>query len=123
MGRSELRFTGRLRFRAMQLLWSDVRENVGRCGQVVDLDLSGVSAVDGGAIALLLELKSELAERGATVEIVGAQGGVRSMLELYGDHPVQPTQKPPPAHIGILDEIGRATRKLFSGVTSRVEPA
>jgi phospholipid/cholesterol/gamma-HCH transport system permease protein len=80
----------------------------------VVLDLSGVEVLDGGATALLLELRSEATAAGAEAEIVGAQGPVRSMLELYGAHPPKPSLQGPPKRIGTLDQIGRETLSLFA---------
>jgi len=51
---------------------------------------------------------------GAEAEIVGAHGGVRAMLELYGLHPPRPSLQAPAARIGILDQIGRETLGMLS---------
>jgi len=111
-GAAALRFAGELRFRQCFESWQGVRELARQDARRVRFDLSQVEHLDGAATALLLELRSELAGAGAEAEIVGAAGSVRAMLELYGAHPAQPSQKSPPLKIGILDQIGRETLEL-----------
>ncbi len=77
-------------------------------------DLSGVDTLDGAATALLLDLRDEVVAAGGAAEIVGAHGGVRAMLDLYGSHPSRPSLQPKPAPIGILDEIGREVLGLVN---------
>src|SRR5262249_33323207 len=103
---TEFRFAGRLSFRDLYGSWAQVRGLLSAHPPSVRFDLSRVEALDGGATALLLELKSEVLARGAAADIVGAQGRVRAMLDLYGHHPPRPHLQGPPTRIGILDEIG-----------------
>jgi phospholipid/cholesterol/gamma-HCH transport system permease protein len=112
--RSALRFVGELRFRNCFGAWSEVRELLRPTPPHLDLDVSQVAGLDGGATALLLELRAEAAAAGSDAAIVGASGRVQSMLELYGAHPRRPSIQAPPAHIGILDQIGRETRALLN---------
>jgi phospholipid/cholesterol/gamma-HCH transport system permease protein len=111
-GVAALRFAGELRFRQCFQSWKGVRELTQPAASRMRLDLSRVDHLDGAATALLLELKNELASAGAQTDIVGADGPVRAMLELYGAHAKRPSQKPPPVKIGILDQIGRETLEL-----------
>lgn len=111
---TEFRFAGRLSFRDLHASWSEVRRLLSRHPPSVRFDLSQVEALDGGATALLLELKSEVLASGAQADIVGARGRVRAMLDLYGQHPPRPQLQAPPQHIGILDEIGRETLAMFA---------
>ena len=104
---TEFRFVGRLSFRDLYASWSEVRDLLRSHPPSVSFDLSGVETLDGGATALLLELKSEVQRKGAEADIVGAEGRVRAMLELYGHHPPRPCLQDPPKRIGILDQIGR----------------
>jgi phospholipid/cholesterol/gamma-HCH transport system permease protein len=106
-GRSALRFAGELRFRSCFDAWDEVRRLLRPSTPHLDFDVSAVDGLDGGATALLLELRSEAVAAGSEAEIVGATGRVKSMLELYGAHPQRPSLQPPPARIGILDQIGR----------------
>jgi phospholipid/cholesterol/gamma-HCH transport system permease protein len=111
-GVAALRFAGELRFRQCFASWQSVRELSERPARRVRFDLSDVRHLDGAATALLLDLKNDLASAGAETEVVGAQGPVRAMLELYGAHAKRASHKPPPAKIGILDQIGRETLQL-----------
>jgi phospholipid/cholesterol/gamma-HCH transport system permease protein len=108
-GRAELRFTGDLRFRQCFASWRDVRHLVRPVADRLAFDLSGVDTLDGAATALLLALRDEVVAAGADAEIVGAHGGVRAMLDLYGSHPPRPSLHEPPAPIGILEQVGRET--------------
>jgi phospholipid/cholesterol/gamma-HCH transport system permease protein len=111
-GRAELRFGGQLRFRQCFASWQSVRRLVRPPAAHLAFDLSGVDTLDGAATALLLDLRDEVLAAGSTAEIVGAHGGVRAMLDLYGSHPPRPSLHAPPARIGILDQIGRETLTL-----------
>ena len=110
-----MRFSGRLRFRECFATWQNVRglaEAVAPPARL-DIDLSGVEHLDGAATALLLELRADLEAKGVAPEIVGAHGAVSAMLELYGAHAPRPSLQPPPAPIGILDQIGRETLAML----------
>ncbi len=114
-GHTALRFSGRLRFRECFATWQNVRglaEAVAAPARL-DIDLSGVEHLDGAATALLLELRADLEAKGVAPEIVGAHGAVSAMLELYGAHAPRPSLQPPPAPIGILDQIGRETLAML----------
>lgn len=106
--RAELRFSGELNFRDTSRLWRDVRELLERPARSVRFDLSAVEGLDGGSTALLLKLQSELSERGTQAEIVGAQGRVRAMLDLYRAHPAR-LAPPHPEDAGFFDRVGRLT--------------
>src|SRR5262245_11108716 len=112
-GLMTLRFSGELRFRQCFPSWERVGQLARPPGARTELDLASVEHLDGAAAALLLDLRHELAARGGPVEIVGSTGAVQALLELYGAHQRQPSQKLSPRRIGILDEIGRETLAMF----------
>jgi phospholipid/cholesterol/gamma-HCH transport system permease protein len=112
--RSALRFVGELRFRSCLGAWDEVRRLLAPAPTRLDFDVSGLAGLDGGATALLLELRAEAAAAGSDAEIVGATGRVLSMLELYGSHPKRPSLQAPPVQIGVLEQIGRETRSLLN---------
>ena len=111
---SALRFVGELRFRSCFEAWDEVRRLLAPAPARLEFDVSQLAALDGGATALLLELRAEAAAAGSEAEIVGATGRVQSMLDLYGAHPQRPSIQAPPAHVGILEQIGRETRSLLN---------
>jgi len=113
-GGAALRFTGELRFRECFASWGNVRELARPRAPRMELDLTAVEHLDGAATALLIELSNELRAAGARTEIVGAAGPTQALLELYGAHARRPSQKTPPARMGILDQIGRQTLGIFS---------
>jgi phospholipid/cholesterol/gamma-HCH transport system permease protein len=113
-GRAELRFGGQLRFRQCFATWQNVRRLVRPPAAHLAFDLSAVDTLDGAATALLLELRDEVVAAGGEAEIVGARGGVRAMLDLYGSHPPRPSLHPPRARIGVLDQIGRETLTMLN---------
>lgn len=115
---TEFRFAGRLSFRDLHASWSEVRGMLHAHPPSVRFDLSAVDELDGGATALLLELKAEVLAAGAAADIVGATGRARAMLDLYGSHPPRPHLQAPPRRIGILDEIGRETLTLFASTNA-----
>src|SRR5439155_71339 len=101
-------------FRQCFASWQSVRRLARPPAVHLAFDLSAVDTLDGAATALLLELRDEVVAAGAEAEIVGAHGGVRAMLELYGLHPPRPSLQAPAARIGILDQIGRETLGMLS---------
>jgi phospholipid/cholesterol/gamma-HCH transport system permease protein len=112
--RAELRFRGQLRFRQCFATWQSVRRLVHPPAAHLAFDLSAVDTLDGAATALLLDLRDEVVAAGSEAEIVGARGGVRAMLDLYGSHPPRPSLHPPPRRIGVLDQIGRETLAMLN---------
>ena len=111
---SALRFVGELRFRSCFGAWDEVRQLLQPPPPRLEFDVSQVEGLDGGATALLLELRAEAEAAGSAAAIVGATGRVQSMLELYGAHPKRPSIQAPPARIGILDQIGREALSLLN---------
>ncbi len=81
---------------------------IGGRERTVEIDLSGVENLDGGAAATLLDLVSRLRARGLETRISGARGRARAILDLYGAHwaPSGHEGRPP---IGVLDHLGHAT--------------
>jgi phospholipid/cholesterol/gamma-HCH transport system permease protein len=112
--RSALRFVGELRFHSCLGAWEEVRRLLAPAPARLEFDVSELAGLDGGATALLLELRAEAVAAGSDTEIVGATGRVQSMLELYGAHPKRPSIQAPPAKIGILEQIGRETRSMIN---------
>jgi phospholipid/cholesterol/gamma-HCH transport system permease protein len=74
----------------------------------IDFDLSGVTAVDGGAMALLVHLRNRLEEQGVRSEFVGAREHVQEIVHLYeGDMHLPPRRRRKAE--SALAQIGRAT--------------
>ena len=91
-GSSVIHLSGQLGLANAAALWTELRsytDPVGR-NQSIDFEMSQVESVDGGAMALLAQLRADLHRRGATCEFVGALPRVQELIHLYrGD--VTPT--------------------------------
>ena len=81
-----IRIGGDLRMHDAAAIWRGVHaETKGASGPLV-LDLSGVRAADGSVVALLVDLRNELASRGVKAELVGANESVETIVNLYAGH-------------------------------------
>lgn len=100
---------GSFAFADSPTFWKDVRAAVTPRprGEVV-FDLSKVESMDGGVMALLVELGWELEEKGTPASFVGAEGAVQTILELY-QGAAAPKKKRKVKPIGILEQIGQST--------------
>jgi phospholipid/cholesterol/gamma-HCH transport system permease protein len=114
--RLALRFVGAFPSDAVPAMRKLVRELADRPRMPVDIDLSAVDAMDGSTMAVLLELRSELASAGAETRIIGAHDGVERLLALYESAARRPPQAPPPAAESMLEQIGRAVEGLVEDV-------
>jgi phospholipid/cholesterol/gamma-HCH transport system permease protein len=113
-GAAALTLTGQLRFSELTALWSALQAAVvtaGR-GQQLDFDMSRVERVDGGSMALLVQLRADLQRRGARSEFLGASEAVQAIIHLYsGD--VRVGRLPRLRATGLLEQIGAATSGLL----------
>ncbi len=108
--RSEIRIRGSLTLADAVPLWANLcRLEAGAArGQQLDFEMSGVERIDGGAMALLARLRSDLQRRGVRSEFVGAGERVQQVIHLYGgDIGVVRLYARRP--LSVLDQLGRAT--------------
>ena len=108
--RDELRFSGSLTFAGAADLWAELRrqEATTARGQTLDFEMSGVTSVDGAAMALLACMRGELHQRGVKSEFTGAPEPIQKIVRLYrGDVTVAALKKRRPR--GSLEQIGKAT--------------
>ncbi len=109
-GVGEIRLRGELRFAQAAQLWTELRrlETGASRGQTLNFDMSAVERVDGGAMALLACLRSELQRRGVSSEFLAAGERVQRIIHLYGgDHTVAKLKRR--RSLRTLDQLGRAT--------------
>jgi len=106
-----IRLSGDLCMRDAATIWRDVRKMTSGESSSVVLDLSKVKSVDGGVIALLVEIRAELAARAVKAELVGASARVETLIELYAGHAgvEQRTARKPE---GAVAHVGRATLEI-----------
>jgi phospholipid/cholesterol/gamma-HCH transport system permease protein len=109
-GEAELRIEGRLTFADAAQLWAELGrfERAAAAGQTLNLDMSRVEWLDGGAMALLARLRTSLQQRGVRSEFVGAPAQVQSIIHLYGGDATLGKLRRRRAQ-GTLDQLGSAT--------------
>lgn len=82
--RGEIRLSGDLRLEQAAALWHELvaatRDMSGR----ITFDLSGADALDGATMALLVDLRKELASHGVRAELTGMADRFAPLVELYG---------------------------------------
>jgi phospholipid/cholesterol/gamma-HCH transport system permease protein len=109
-GTADLRIEGRLTFADATQLWAELGtfERAAAAGQTLNLDMSRVERLDGGAMALLARLRTSLQQRGVHSEFVGAPAQVQAIIHLYGgDVTLGKLRRRRPR--GTLDQLGQAT--------------
>ena len=116
-GWTGLRFSGDLRFSEAGALWGEVERLLAEQppSEVLNLDVSQVERIEGGAMALLVDLRARHHARGIRSEIVGARGAVEQILELYGGD-AAPATRPRPRAPGLLEQIGAGTVEVLDGI-------
>jgi phospholipid/cholesterol/gamma-HCH transport system permease protein len=112
-GLAVVRIRGRLEFTEAAAIWSIAnRILISQTGPRVDFDLSEVTSVDGGAMALLVAVRHRLRGEGKRSEFVGGAPAVKDIVHLYeGDVHVAPRKKRAPE--SALSQVGRATTEIL----------
>lgn len=89
------------------LLWRELRRLLVDGGdRPLELDVGGVTRIDGGAAALLSALRAEAARAGRAVALRGAVGDTARLLELYdcARTGCEPAEPPPRTTLGDIGE-------------------
>jgi phospholipid/cholesterol/gamma-HCH transport system permease protein len=120
-GRLAVRLAGRFHADAIRFMRDRVHELAGDATKPVDIDLAGVEAMDGSTMAVLLQLRHELTERGADVRVTGAHAEVAKLLELYDAAERRPALQTPPSQVSTLDQIGRETLAFVDGLNRHLD--
>jgi phospholipid/cholesterol/gamma-HCH transport system permease protein len=103
-----IRLAGDLHIADAGAIWTEVRAaSDGTTGRLT-LDLTKVASVDGSVMALLVELRAGLAQRGVAMELVGAAARIEPLIDLYSGHD-GPTKKKKRKAVRTLEQVGRAT--------------
>jgi phospholipid/cholesterol/gamma-HCH transport system permease protein len=107
---SALRLVGTLNLSHATELWGQMNAEVSSLttGAAIGIDMADVSGIDGGALALLIQLRADLRSRGVTCEFVHAPRRIGDLVHLYGGD-VDPEPRLVPPREGVLDQVGRAT--------------
>lgn len=112
---------GELRMRDADALWKELSSAVADIHDgAITFDLSGVSVMDGGVLSMLLHLRATLADRGARLELSGANDHVAALIDLYGgnERVARPAKKKPE---GIIAQVGRGTVSVLDEARLVVE--
>jgi phospholipid/cholesterol/gamma-HCH transport system permease protein len=86
-------------------------------GQQLHIDMSGVEAIDGATMALLVHVRSQLSAREVTAEFVGARDKVEELIHLY-DGDIEPTPRRRRRPESFLAQVGRSTLEVLAEVKS-----
>lgn len=106
-----LRLTGDLRIHDAAALWHDLHKAVAGVDGSLMFDLRSVHVADGSVMALIVELRTELAARGVKAELVCGTGKIEKLVNLYSGHEGvahQVKRKPESA----IAHVGRATMEV-----------
>src|SRR5271170_7078860 len=82
---SDLRLKGRLTLPDAGALWRELRGHVAELAQgaALNFDMEQVETVDGGALALLVHVRSDLRLRGVECEFINANPRIHDLVHLY----------------------------------------
>jgi phospholipid/cholesterol/gamma-HCH transport system permease protein len=103
-----IRIAGDLRMHDAASIWKDLRKETKDASGPLTFDLRSVEAADGGVMALLVELRAELATRGVKAELVNANERVETIVNLYSGHDgvAKKTKRKPE---GTIAQVGRSS--------------
>lgn len=93
-------------------LWKRISETLaGDLSRVrsAELDLAGVSLLDGACMALLAQLRSDLQAHGIACEFSGGSGEVRRIVDLYGGRKRTRNRRPKRQPLDAVEQVGGAT--------------
>ncbi len=116
---ADLRIAGTLTLAEAGPLWTALSLHASSLvkGDALNFDMQGVEAVDGGAIALLVNVRTDLRLRGVAGECVRTNPKVHDLVHLYrGDVDPKPRRKRRPE--SALEQIGRGTVAFFRELQS-----
>lgn len=112
----EWQLEGELSVHHAEQLWHELQAMLRESAGQIRIDLSGVTAIDGTAAALLADTWREFHRRGEVATLVGAAPAVAEMLRMHG------TAVHPPVHLegtvrrGTLDELGSFCLRALQNV-------
>ncbi len=111
---SALRFSGSLLLQDGAELWSLLERRIAAqpAESALHFDLTGVTRVDGAAMAILVHARAELSRKQVACEFQGGSPSVQALVRLYrGDAQVRPERRRRPR--STFEQIGDATINLL----------
>jgi phospholipid/cholesterol/gamma-HCH transport system permease protein len=108
-----LRLAGTFHMEQGGVFWNALREHAARAEKgPFAVDLEGVEAIDGGAMALLVQVRAELLARGVQAELINGSEHVQELVHLYrGDEKPARRKKRKPE--GTIAHLGRAAAEVL----------
>jgi phospholipid/cholesterol/gamma-HCH transport system permease protein len=79
----------------------------------LEIDLSGLRAIDGGSAALLLHVQDKLASRGLPASFVEAAPNVSGVLDMYSSDPRRGERRRRRRARGMFDQVGEGAQSLL----------
>lgn len=120
-GEDRLQIVGDVRIQDARSLWHTLNQESPKDGQRLDIDLSGLTSIDGVAMSLLVEFRNAITARGTQSSIINAPASIESLLHIYhGDEPAPPEpQKRRPANplVRLGAGVELLLRKMYEPVT------
>jgi phospholipid/cholesterol/gamma-HCH transport system permease protein len=115
-----LRLVGHFRMHNAAAIWRELHEEINSKSGYVTVDLSKVQEIDGGVMALLVQIRAELDTRGSKVEFANANEQIESIVTLYSGHQgvVRHTKRRPE---GLVAQIGRAAFEVYKEAESLLD--
>jgi phospholipid/cholesterol/gamma-HCH transport system permease protein len=119
--RDAIRLEGTFRMSDAASIWRELHRATDQIERnEFTIDLSGVAAVDGTVMALVVALRNDLSNRGVRTTIEGAPERIRPLVELY-ELDAEPTHKKRRRKPeGIVAQVGRTTVAMFREVEAVV---
>lgn len=89
--------------------------------RMVELDMSGVSMIDGACMALLAQLRNDLRARGKGCEFSGGSGEVRRIVDLYGGRKKSRRKRAQRKPLNAIEQIGSGTLNVLAEVKQMLD--
>lgn len=117
---NRIQLFGDLRIHDAAKLWRDLRRETQQTSGEIVFDLANVQAADGGVLALIVALRSDLSGRGVKADIIGANERVETIVKLYSGHAgaVKHVRRRPE---GMVNQIGRASFEVVQEAKALIE--
>jgi phospholipid/cholesterol/gamma-HCH transport system permease protein len=107
-------FCGELNAASLHDLWPQVIATVREgAAKQISIDTAAVSYCDGAGLGLLAELRREAKAHGTELHFVGGASDLLSLIEMSALPDPSAPQLGPPPHVGLIEQIGRATFDIF----------
>jgi phospholipid/cholesterol/gamma-HCH transport system permease protein len=113
-GRARVRLLGSLSFDDAGYVWKALKDLKRQLpdARSLEIDLSGLHAIDGGSAALLLHVQDKLTSRGLPASFVEAAPNVSGVLDMYSD-PQRGERRRRRRARGMFDQVGEGAQHLL----------